>query len=206
MQSVGNWSREPEILFSYFIPPSQTLSSLAIQSLWENLTLCDRTMLQNALLMAPELILLTQSFYHQIKSRNIAKCFPLNRSFQHLPQQWKVSWSLQTHASSTHANAHILPIPKPIHSRALSLTPRRARHRFPFLKILQDLPTDLSDPTSLLPSPACCCFRPASETGDWVSDMCSDLLSAACDRLAPQLSLTSETFYAQAHQREWSWS
>ena len=35
----------------------------------------------SAFLLAPELTLLTRSFYHQMKSRNIAKCFPLNKSF-----------------------------------------------------------------------------------------------------------------------------
>lgn len=83
-------------------------------------------------------------------------------------------------------------------SHALSLTLRSPSSRacccFPFLKILRDMPTDISDPMSLLLSPACCCFRQASEAGDLVSDTCSDLISAPRDRLAPQLSLTSKSF------------
>ena len=160
----------------------------------------------SAFLLAPELTLLTQSFYHQMKSRNIAKCFPLNKSFYVFYNTFPGSGRLSDpskHMHHPHANAPIPPITTPTHSahtlsHALSLTLRSpsssACYCFPFLKILQDMPTDISDPMSLLLSPACYCFRQASEAGDLVSDTGSFLISAPCDRPAPQLSLASKSF------------
>lgn len=77
----------------------------------------------SALLMAPELTLLTQSFYHQMKSRNIAKCFPLNKSLciyyntfrgsgrlpdpskhkHHPHMQMRTDYPSPTHTQCTHA-------------------------------------------------------------------------------------------------------
>ena len=76
----------------------------------------------SAFLLAPELTLLTRSFYHQMKSRNIAKCFPLNKSFYIFYNTFPCSGRLPDPSKHMHhphmqmRTYHPLPHPHTVHT------------------------------------------------------------------------------------------
>lgn len=164
----------------------QTLSPPTIQSLWEKCNSLWQGHTVNfapPLLISPLLALLTQS-RSQLKSRDVPKYFPLNRSF-FFPLNWSLHipynsfpsrWNRLTipgnihMAPNTHTNTHILPIAQSTHTE---LWPQESPDSnacccFLLIKILQNMPKDISNPRSLPPSPACCSFRCASEADSWL--------------------------------------